>query len=82
VACKGLPIDRIVQSAEGDAVSPSRSAVKADIAFVRADGWTLGAPLDLEAVAYGMWANEWIAWVDLADWRVLSIESYRKERDG
>lgn len=48
------------------------------MAFVRNDGWTLGAPAEFAAVAYKLWEAEWEAvifvghevWVmDIADWR-------------
>lgn len=54
--------DRVVVNFEGYAM-PHRKAVHAgvpwDIVFVRNDGWTLGAPSHLEALAYDTWPKLW-----------------------
>lgn len=54
--------DRVVINYEGEAV-PMKRAIDMGFApmvgFMRDDGWSLGAPEELENVAYRMWADEW-----------------------
>lgn len=55
--------NRIVINEEGEALAPNRAindlCISPHIAFMRNDGWVLGAPIELEAVAYRMWADQW-----------------------
>lgn len=55
--------NRVIVNFEGEAWTPSRAAqigVLPDVGFMRKDGWSLGAPKELESVAYRMWADEWV----------------------
>ena len=36
-----------------------------DVVFVRWDGWSLGAPFFLQAAAFDLWSDEWVAYVVL-----------------
>lgn len=54
--------NRVVISYEGDAVSMERAikmGFSPDVGFMRKDGWSLGAPSELEDVAFRLWADEW-----------------------
>ena len=55
---------RVVINSEGDAVTPERAKrdhdIEPDVIFIRDDGWSLGAPDHLMAIARRMWADEWI----------------------
>lgn len=58
---------RVVINADGEAV-PSRRAheehgINPDIILIRKDGWSLGAPQHLAAVAFGTWADCWIGFI-------------------
>jgi hypothetical protein len=53
---------RVVINFDGEAVSHSKAeemGVEPDVGFLRDDGWALGAPKELEDVAYRMWADKW-----------------------
>lgn len=54
---------RVLVSAEGCALPPrmaeTRYGIKPDIIFYREDGWSIGAPADLERYAYEMWRQSW-----------------------
>ena len=62
---KELPFtgfDRVVIDFEGSAVSVSRAyekGIEPVVGFRRSDGWSLGAPKNLESVAQRMWPNDW-----------------------
>ena len=54
---------RVVVDDRGTAL-PSKQTffecgIKPDVIFLRSDGWTLGAPKELERVAYDQWPNDW-----------------------
>jgi len=54
---------RVVIDDRGTAM-PGKKALfefdtRPDVIFLRCDGWTLGAPKELERVAYEMWAEKW-----------------------
>lgn len=54
--------NRVVISYEGDAVSMKRAfemGIEPDVGYMRNDGWSLGAPKELEDVAFRMWADQW-----------------------
>lgn len=54
--------DRVVINELGLAVSQERAfrlGVVPSVGFMRADGWSLGAPREFESVAQKMWADEW-----------------------
>ena len=73
---------RVVVDAEGHAVLPWRAAdyhgVSPDVAFVRDDGWTLGAPAKFEGVAYGLWKEEWVSFARRGDDRIRPIREYER----
>ena len=55
---------RVVVDESGRAVSPKRALkdfnVDWRVAFIREDGWSLGAPRRLESVAYDSWSDHWL----------------------
>jgi hypothetical protein len=56
--------NRVIVDREGYAVPPWRAlrdyGYTPDVVFIRADGWTLGAPQRYEKTAEALWADEWI----------------------
>lgn len=56
--------DRVVVAANGTAVPSFRACrdyeVYATVIFVRDDGWSLGAPAELEGVAEAMYRDAWV----------------------
>lgn len=77
--------NRVVINHHGEALSmPRAEQVKifADVGFMRADGWSLGAPNDLEAVAYDMWRREWTHFVTKGDEHWRPISDYRQVPGG
>lgn len=68
--------NRIVIDHDGQAVPPSRAyamGIKPDVGFMRGDGWSLGAPEELEDVAHRMWITEWTHIIrrDQTEWQKL-----------
>lgn len=68
---------RVVVNHDGEGWSPARAfaiGIAPDIGFRRKDGWCLGAPWNLEHVAYRMWADEWTHFAKHGDthWRPIS----------
>lgn len=57
--------DRVVINEEGEGVSPFRASLACiilpTVIFIRADGWSLGAPRHLVNIAHKMWKDEWVA---------------------
>lgn len=55
---------RVVVNTNGEAVSCRRAReehhLTPDVVFIRKDGWTLGAPNALAAVAEKLWRGEWL----------------------
>ena len=47
-----------------------------DIIFVRKDGWSLGAPTKFRSQAFGIWADEWIGFMLVADYVYKDIRQY------
>lgn len=35
------------------------------VVYVREDGWSLGAPVELERAAYDLYAEKWVARIDV-----------------
>ena len=68
--------DRIVVSADGQAVHFYRSP-HWEIAFIRNDGWTLGATKEFEHVAYRMWHTDWLAFMRPGEREATPISEYR-----
>lgn len=60
---------RVIVSRDGHAVPPGIAlkdyCLVPDVIFVRADGWTLGAPTQFAKVAYAIWADEWVTTVSI-----------------
>ena len=55
---------RIVINFDGEGVHPLRvPGIKADIIFIRNDGWSCGAPSQYEKVAYNLWKGTWVAFI-------------------
>lgn len=53
--------DRIVINVQLDGVAPAHTTVRADVIFVRKDGWTLGAPRDLARATFELYRGDWVA---------------------
>jgi len=69
---------RVVINAHGEAVAP-RHDEPYDIIFIRHDGWSLGAPRELAAIAEGMWADCWVA-VMARDGVPVDYEAWKARR--
>lgn len=73
--------DRVLVNANGEAVSSVRArriaGVTPDIIFIRDDGWSLGAPAALEAIAYSIWRKEWAAFARRGDLAPSPITEYQ-----
>lgn len=63
----GFSPHRVVVTESGVGVDARRAkaeyGARVDVVFLRADGWTLGAPKHLERVAYDMWKDRWTHFV-------------------
>ena len=62
-------LTRVLIDANGYGVAPSRTTVKPEVIFVRTDGWSLGAPKELESAAREMWKGDWVESWRLRDGR-------------
>lgn len=51
--------------------------VFAKIIFERNDGWTLGAPEDLEKLAHSLWDGAWVAFRRFPDYERQTISKYQ-----
>lgn len=54
---------RVVVDEAGTALTPRRArarGIQVDVVFIRSDGWTLGAPRELEETARNLWSNDWV----------------------
>lgn len=76
--------DRVIVHDDGTAFSPrqalERYGTAPDVVFVRSDGWFLGAPRDLEWVAYEMWEDHWIGYFRTASEKIRPISEYSGKR--
>lgn len=57
---------RVIVDQHGTGTTPKRAkelGIDPSIIFIRKDGWTLGAPDQLEDVAYKMWQQEWVGFM-------------------
>ena len=78
----GFRPSRVVVDNEGTGVPASTAysefGVVPHVIFMRNDGWSLGAPIEFEAVAYEMWDDAWthFAYLDTGKW--LPIDQYVK----
>lgn len=53
---------------EHQAVSQQRAlemGIMPKVGFLRADGWSLGAPAELKQIAFHLWKNEWTHKIEL-----------------
>ena len=80
------PPNRVVVDRDGMAVNASRAkhefCAYPDIVFVRDDGWTLGAPLALERVAYRLWRDYWTHFARRGDELMSKISEYQETQGG
>jgi len=73
-----MQVTRVIVDDGGYGVPPERAKQQYDIEsaiyFKRSDGWSLGAPLQFEDIAYRLWANEWTHFATSWDetWRPIS----------
>jgi hypothetical protein len=55
---------RVLLDCYGTAVSPQRAlneyGIEPEVIFIREDGWSLGAPRQLQEQARKLWRKEWI----------------------
>jgi len=76
---------RVVVSSSGEAVPPARArqefGATPAIIFIRKDGWSLGAPKALAAVAEGMWADEWLGVILAPSGTVKFYSEYKAVQD-
>lgn len=70
--------NRVLVDVGGSAVPPSiareRYMTRPDVIFFRDDGWTLGAPRELEDVARSLWEGNWVGVVRLPSYVIQPIE--------
>jgi hypothetical protein len=68
---------RVVINMEGEAVPPHRAReeyrIRPDVIYIREDGWSLGAPDILRAIAFELWADEWVGVVSRPDTIIQAI---------
>lgn len=71
---------RVIINEDGIGVPPCMAKnVSVDIIFIRNDKWSLGAPKEFEEVAYKMWPDTWVAFIDSTiDGEVRDILEYKK----
>lgn len=76
---------RVLVTKEGCALPPrmakSRYGVTPSIVFFRADGYSLAAPAELEAAAYAIWKESWIAFQRQGE-TMQDIRKYRPKNHG
>lgn len=80
VGTDGRRLERVMVDVNMSAVAPLRAkdqyGIVPDVAFLRSDGWTLGAPNRLEAVAYSVWRDRWTHFARKPRWNWVPIENY------
>ena len=73
-----ITVRRVIVDSEGLGESVDRAAergIHPQIAFLRNDGWSLGAPKKYELVAFTLWKGDWVSFSrDMETW--LPIEQY------
>lgn len=52
--------DRVVVNPQGMAEAPRSGVPYWDVVFIREDGWSLGAPAELEETAERIWNDAWV----------------------
>lgn len=69
--------DRVLVGASGEALPSARAlelfGLVPSVVFIRNDGWTLGAPSELERAAYLLWAGEWVAKMERCEGRWVHV---------
>lgn len=73
---------RVIVDEDGHAIPPDaalKMAINSDVIFVREDGWSLGAPKELEDIAYNMWRNDWAQFIRKGDKDWTNIKEYKRE---
>lgn len=72
--------ERVMITQEGEATSPIRAALShqiyATVAFVRSDGWILGAPPQYEHLAYQLWEHSWVGWARSPSYEFFPMAEY------
>jgi hypothetical protein len=72
--------DRVVVNSDGLAVRSDRAfheyGVISRVIFVRGDGFAVGAPNELESVAYGLWSGSWREFRRWPDYAPRPIDEY------
>lgn len=64
------PISRIITAADGSARRP-KPGDRYHFLFIRGDGWTLAAPMELYDAAYKLWPHQWTRVVEYASEQVV-----------
>ena len=75
-----INIERVLLNKKGTAVTPERAqdlGVKADILFIRNDGFALGAQARLHFEAYSFWPKSWTHFYDYHTKKLMPISEYR-----
>ena len=76
---------RVIVDKSGQATSPKQAqkmGVYYEIVFIRNDGWTLGAPVELESDAIALWKERWVAYWRPCDPIARPMTEYRQGRIG
>lgn len=74
--------DRVVFNVEGEATHPDRALrdhnCKADVVFVRNDGWSLGTPFAFVNAAFRLWHDEWtyFYFTSIGDDKLIKIDYF------
>lgn len=76
---------RVLIDRQGRAMSPQRAidefGVMWNVVFIRYDGWSLGAPANLEAVALKLWPKHWVAFMRQGDTAERPFREYDRPAD-
>lgn len=76
--------DRVVTDCTGYMLAPWRASdiyqANPDIVFIRDDGFTLGAPTELENVAFNVSCGQWVAFARYGDLKPRPIGEYYFEQ--
>lgn len=80
-----MKFNRVMVNADGLSYSMDRAeeaGVVPTVGFKRADGWSVGAPDELETVAHGLWPKWWTHFTRAPDWKWRPIrELYDQDCD-
>lgn len=66
-----MKFNRVVVNADGLSYSMDRAeeaGIVPTVGFKRADGWSVGAPDELEVVAHKLWSKWWTHFTRAPDW--------------